>query len=237
MAVFPDGTINGTVGGGDVERNVIEVALKMLKEKIPHHSETFILNQKDKKKSATRTATRTAMICGGSQTVFFELFRAPMRALFFGGGHVAQATAPLLKNLDFQIEIYDNRPDYATSDRYPEGTVIRTGDYAKMASEAEFDDATYCFVLTHGHTHDGVTVKGLLTHKTMPRYVGMIGSKIKIKETFARLAKQGVSKKRLEEVHSPIGLPIGGNTPFEIAISIVSQVQAVRYGKIIANTR
>jgi len=229
MAVFPDGSARGTVGGGDIERAATATAVDMLRRSRPHHHETFEL-------SADRPegSTPTSMICGGSASVFFELFPARLRAALFGGGHVAQALAPLLVKAGYAVEIHDNRPAYATPERYPAEAQIRTGDYEVLASEVALDDRTACFIFTHGHAHDGAVLEALLRREddgARPAYIGMIGSSKKIAQAFARLVEQGLPAERLERVYAPIGLDIGGDSPFEIAISICAELQALRQGR------
>jgi len=155
-----------------------------------------------------------------------------MRALLFGGGHIAQQLAPLLARLGLAVEVHDNRPVYATADKYPPATLLRIGEYQALASEAVLDEMSYCFIFTHGHSHDGVVLEGLLRRdETAPRppYVGMIGSRRKIAEKLRELESGGIPRARLDEVFAPIGLNIGGDEPFEIAISICAEVQALRY--------
>jgi xanthine dehydrogenase accessory factor len=236
MAVFADGSSRGTVGGGDVERATAELAREMIATRAKPSSRAFALSQQP---TGQPGAEQTSMICGGSSTVYFELFESPQRALVFGGGHVAQSMAPLLSNLGFSVEILDDRADYATPDKYPHGTTVRIGDYVELASSARVDDSTYCFVLTHGHAHDRDVLKALLqprnihptNHGFLGRYLGMIGSRTKVADVLSRIEQSGVPRSALDQVHTPIGLDIGGDSPFEIALSIVAEVQAVRHGK------
>ena len=235
MAVFADGSSQGTVGGGDVERATVEAARDMIAKRTKNRSRVFALSQQPGRPGSHQTS----MICGGSSTVYFELFETLQRALVFGGGHIAQSMAPLLSNLGFSVEVLDNRADYATPEKYPRGTTIRTGDYVELAASSQVDDSTYCFVLTHGHAHDHDVLEALLQPRNIDtksdrfagRYVGMIGSRTKVNDVLARIEESGVPRSALECVHTPIGLDIGGDTPFEIAISIVAQVQAVRHEK------
>jgi len=234
MVVFADGSSQGTVGGGDLERATIEAAREMIASRTGTRSRVFALSPQAAERSGSH---QTSMICGGSSTVYLELFESQPRALLFGGGHIAQSMAPLLSKLGFSVEVLDDRADYATPEKYPPGTTIRTGDYVELAASARVDGSTYCFVLTHGHAHDHDVLQALLQprnlepgrHTFSGRYVGMIGSRTKVGAILARLEEGGVPRAALEGVHTPIGLDIGGDTPFEIALSIVAQVQAVRH--------
>ena len=239
MVVFSDGSSRGTMGGGDIERAAGEVAREMIATRVKNLSRVFALSQDSQEPGRQPGSQQTSMTCGGSSTIYFELFESRQRALVFGGGHIAQSIAPLLSNLGFSVEILDNRADYATPEKYPRETTVRTGDYVDLASSSRVDDLTYCFVLTHGHAHDHDVLKALLqprninpeTNRFVGRYVGMVGSRTKVSDILSRIEKSGVSRTALECVYTPIGLDIGGDSPFEIALSIIAQVQAVRYEK------
>jgi xanthine dehydrogenase accessory factor len=208
----------------------------MISKRTPNASRVFDLSPGSGAGSGSQP---TSMICGGSTTVYFELFECRQRALLFGGGHIAQSLAPLLANLGFAVEVLENRADYATPEKYPAAATIRTGDYVELASSSRVDDSTFCFIFTHGHAHDRQVLQALLqpdnldpaTHRFVGRYVGMIGSRTKIKDILSRIEGSGVPLTALECVHAPIGLDIGGDSPFEIAISIAAEVQAVRHQK------
>lgn len=230
MLVNPDGSAEGTVGGGDVELQATRAALEMMRDRQVHRVETYQLNQRPE-----ASGTTTTMICGGSATIYFELFSAARRALLFGGGHVAQQLAPLLAGLGMEVVVLDNRPDYATPDRYPSGTAIRTGDYRHLARTVELDAGCHCFIFTHGHSHDAVVLKELI-HRDgdwgyAGAYLGMIGSAKKVGQLLDRLREEGAPAELLQQVFTPIGLEIGGQTPFEIALGIAAEVLAVTSGK------
>lgn len=228
MTVRPDGMVRGTVGGGDIERRVIELARNMLQEGGDHRVETFDLG------GARPDATvQTSMQCGGGATVYFERIEAPLRALIFGGGHIGQELAPLLARSGFAVQVLDDRPDYATAERYPADASLHIGPYSELAQDVELGDAPYCAILTHGHVHDETVLKGLLERAAAGHklgYVGMIGSRRKVKIILDRLANGGLPRALVDSVYTPIGLAIGGNSPFEIAVSICAEIQALRYG-------
>ncbi|MFC1707862.1 XdhC family protein, partial [Planctomycetota bacterium] len=236
MVVFPQGPSRGTVGGGDVERRATLVAQDMLARKVPVRTERFVLHQDD-----VRQGQPTSMICGGTSTIYFELVGTTERALLFGGGHLAQSLAPMLSDLGFSVTVLDNRREYATEDKYPGRATIRIGQYAKLATEAEIDASTYCFIFTHGHKHDYAVIKALLLGGGAGgfpgKYVGMIGSRQKVLQTLDQLEQEGVRKDLLDRVYAPIGLDLGGSSPFEIALSICAEVQVVRYGGAMRHMR
>ena len=226
MAVLGDGAARGTVGGGDIERLAIKTALRMLKLNIRTLEETFEL--RNRKKTA-----RTTMICGGTSRIFFELYPLRERAVLFGGGHIGQSLAPLLLQAGYAVEINDNRN--FPPGTFPSGIIVRSGDYRKLATNATLDNSTFAFIFTHGHSHDQVVLKTLLErmqkNRFECRYTGMIGSRTKVREILKKIPKEGISQRLLKRVYTPIGINTGGSSPFEIAVSICAEAQAIRYGR------
>jgi xanthine dehydrogenase accessory factor len=109
---------------------------------------------------------------------------------------------------------------------------VKLGDFVAVAKSTKFHADDCVVIITRGHQHDEVVLKECLSKKLLPGYIGMIGSKEKIEATFAHLSQQGVLGELLAKVKAPIGLDIGARTPAEIAVSIVAEVIAYRYGRI-----
>jgi xanthine dehydrogenase accessory factor len=101
-----------------------------------------------------------------------------------------------------------------------------------MTRPIEFRENDYAVIITRGHEHDEAVLREVLSKERMPGYIGMIGSREKIATTFSHLKQQGVSEQLLASVKAPIGLDIGARTPAEIAISIMAEIVAHRYGKL-----
>lgn len=147
------------------------------------------------------------------------------RLLIAGAGHVGQAVARLALPLEFDITLYDDRIDCL--ERFaPPGAATVSGDIADRLREAPVDSATYAIVVTRGHRHDEAALEALLGRGA--RYLGMIGSRRKVKLIHDDLRERGARPEDLAAVHAPIGLPIGGVTVEEIALSIVAQLVQVR---------
>jgi xanthine dehydrogenase accessory factor len=148
------------------------------------------------------------------------------RLLIVGGGHVGQAVAELAARVDFDIWVLDDRERYANSERFPAAQRILVGDIGlalkAMIAESAITPATYCLIVTRGHNHDEEALCHLAP--TPAAYVGMIGSRRKIKLIFEDLAARGVSPEALQRVHAPLGLPIGSQTVPEIAVSIGAEL-------------
>ena len=144
-------------------------------------------------------------------------------AYLFGAGHVARATAAVAAVVGFRVSVADDREEYANRKRFREASEIRVlerFDDAFSGLSVNRDD--FIVILTRGHLHDKTVLAQAL--KTGAGYIGMIGSQRKRDAIYRALFKEGFSKRDIDRVHSPIGLPIGAETPEEIAVSIVAEM-------------
>ncbi len=149
--------------------------------------------------------------------------------LIVGGGHVGQAVARLAAEVDFDVWVMDDRAAYASRQRFPTAERLIVGDIGptlKGLAAAGIGPATYCLIVTRGHNHDEEALYHLAP--TAAGYVGMIGSKRKIKLIFEDLIAKGVAADTLARVHAPLGFDIGSQTVPEIAVSIVAELIARR---------
>jgi xanthine dehydrogenase accessory factor len=149
--------------------------------------------------------------------------------LIVGGGHVGKAVARLAADVDFDVWVLDDRAAYAGRERFPQAQRLIVGDIGPALKElvAEgFGPATYCLIMTRGHGHDEEALYHLAP--TAAGYVGMIGSKRKIKLIFEDLVAKGIAPEALARVHAPLGFDIGSQTVPEIAVSIVAELIARR---------
>ncbi len=148
--------------------------------------------------------------------------------LIVGGGHVGQAVARLAAEVDFDVWVLDDRERYAGRDRFPQAQRLLVGDIGPTLKQLvpELDASTYCLIVTRGHNHDEEALYHLAAAPA--GYVGMIGSKRKIKLIFEDLLAKGVTAEQLARVHAPLGFDIGSQTVPEIAVSIVAELIACR---------
>jgi xanthine dehydrogenase accessory factor len=149
--------------------------------------------------------------------------------LIVGGGHVGQAVARLAAEVDFEIWVLDDRQRYANRERFPAARRILVGDIGGQLKElirADITPSTYCIITTRGHAHDEEALYHLAN--TPAGYVGMIGSKRKIRLIYEDLLAKGLSADVLTRVHAPLGFDIGSQTVPEIAVSIVAELIACR---------
>jgi xanthine dehydrogenase accessory factor len=152
-----------------------------------------------------------------------------IRLLIVGGGHVGQAVARLAAEVDFDVWVLDDREFYASRERFPTAQRLQVGDIGaalKDLVQRDIDESTYCLIVTRGHAHDEEALYHLAP--TRAGYVGMIGSRRKIKLIFEDLIARGIAPQTLAKVYAPLGFAIGSQTVPEIAISIVAELIACR---------
>lgn len=162
---------------------------------------------------------------GSSYTLRFD--PAP-RLIIAGAGHVAFSLAQVAAPAGFELTVIDDRPDIVTPARFPTATRI-AADIAGELSRLPIDPDTYIVIVTRGHKHDAQALHAVV--QSPAKYIGLIGSKRKIRTIFAELHAMGIPREKLLAVHAPIGLDLGAISPHEIAISIAAELLAVRYGR------
>jgi xanthine dehydrogenase accessory factor len=148
------------------------------------------------------------------------------RLVIVGAGHVGQAVAGLAANLDFDVWVVDDRAEYVSEARFPNAERRISGTIGDVLPSIDVTPNTYCLIVTRGHNHDEEALYHLVDRGA--RYVGMIGSKRKIKLIFDDLLSEGISRELLEQVYAPVGLDIGSQTVMEIAVSITAELVAHR---------
>lgn len=162
----------------------------------------------------------------GAVWVFMDAVQPRPTLLIAGAGHVGQALCHLGKWLGFNVAIVDDRVDFASEERLPEADEIIIGDIAEELRKYPVDHLTYAVVVTRGHQHDEEALHSVI--ESNARYVGLIGSRRKIKLIYDDLRDLGIPEERLAKVYAPIGLDINSKTVPEIAVSIAAQLIQVR---------
>lgn len=144
------------------------------------------------------------------------------RAFIFGGGHCAQALAPLLNTVGFRVTVFDEREEYVSRENFPTAENLIAGDYTKLADYITFTEDDYIVVMTSGHSYD-LEVQDQVLRGPFA-YVGVIGSRKKTASVNQRLRERGVPEEGIQQVHTPIGTNIKAVTPEEIAVSIAGEM-------------
>ena len=148
------------------------------------------------------------------------------RLLIVGAGHVGQDVARLAESVGFDVWVVDDRAEYCNPERFPEARRLMVAPIDSALSGLEIDTNTFCVIVTRGHNHDEEALYHLV--ETPAAYVGMIGSRRKIKLIFEDLLGEGISRESLARVRAPLGFEIGSQSVPEIAVSIVAELVAVR---------
>jgi xanthine dehydrogenase accessory factor len=148
------------------------------------------------------------------------------RLVIVGGGHVGKAVADLAADLEFDVWIVDDRAEFASPERFPRAERRVSGPIDRVLPDVEITPDTYCLIVTRGHNHDQEALFHLVNRGA--RYVGLIGSRRKIKLIFDNLQAAGVSAESLARVYAPLGIDIGSQTVPEIAVSICAELVAHR---------
>ncbi len=220
MLVTEDGKNYGTIGGGNVERRVVEECLKAIKEG-KSRKVTFSLN-----KSQREGTVGTGMICGGELTVLADVIEPTPRIIIVGAGHVALPLAKLASTVGYEIVIMDDERKRANKEQFPMAQTIIAGDYNQILSTFTVAPSD-AFVIAHGEPdHDYSALKWGLQQNLA--YVGLLGSKAKVKLLTDKLRAEGVKEEQFKLLHAPIGLDIGAVTPEEIGISILAEIIALK---------
>ncbi len=213
MIVRADGSIFGTIGGGALEKDVIAASQQYQGTNQP--TVKSIALEEDE-----------GMLCGGSVEILFEPIGSAEKLFVFGAGHIGLELAPLALKAGFHVTVADDRPEFASPERFPEVNSLEAGAFKEILPRLQFNERTYIVIVTHGHKFDEEVLYYCVQQPFA--YLGMIGSQRKTLTIFRHLEEKGIDAEKLNRVNSPVGLNIGAETPFEIAISIMSEMIAVR---------
>jgi xanthine dehydrogenase accessory factor len=221
MIVYSDGNIYGTVGGGEIEKKVIDKMVNVQPGNVEKWSYDLGAN--------TNTAETTDMVCGGIQEVLVEPLLQGLPLYIIGGGHCGMALSNLACKSGFLVNVIDNRTEWANKTKHPNAAKASCCDYSEITKQVNFPKESFIVIMTHGHLHDAVVLEQLINKDF--KYLGMIGSKRKVKIVLEDLVKKGIPVNKIKKVFSPIGLDLLTHTPDEIAVSIVAQMIAIKNGK------
>lgn len=276
MAVTEDAEMIGTIGGGIMEKDMIDYSLDLLFGK-----ETRLIKRLHH--SDKTNFEKSGLICGGFQTIIFSVINnslvqiienilssisqkqngklsvTPSKieyhqteniqpitfhyisdidwqyeenlglsfiAYIAGGGHVGLAVSRVMKSLGFHVIVFDHREDVYTIEQNKFADEIIICKYEEIGSKIIESERSYIIIVTPMHAGDKDTLKSVITKNV--KYIGMMGSKKKIKSIFDALTEEGINIELLKKVHTPIGLEIEAETPEEIAISIAAEIIKVK---------
>lgn len=218
MIVYMDGTIYGTIGGGEMENRVISEAIDAIRDGKPRLLE-YRMSDPERGDPG---------VCGGQMEVFVEPLQPKPTLLIIGVGHVGQAVVHLGHWLGFRVVVSDDRPEFCTPETVPEADEYYSVPISSLANHFDITPWTYIILTTRGVDVDVVGLPSLLDSPAA--YLGVIGSRRRWETTREKLIDIGVSKEKLDLVRSPIGIELNAETPEEIAVSILAEIIMLRKG-------
>ncbi|MGH4117278.1 XdhC family protein [Clostridium sp.] len=217
MAVWEDGKIQGSVGGGNIEYEVIEKAIDCIKKEVDREFKFQLTDEGD-----------LNMQCGGDATLYVKVFKPRPKLLIIGAGHIGVELFKLAKILDFYTVIFDDRDEYANENRFEGADEIIVGDISEKVSKYPINKNTYIVIVTRGHECDADALK--FTAESDASYIGVIGSKKKTEFVMKNLITEGIQREALKKVYAPIGINISSGEPNEIAFGIMSEILLIKNG-------
>ena len=203
ILVWPGRSL-GNAGGGELENRIREAAQEALSKgaaKTIHYSLREVGEE------------AIGMLCGGEVTVFIEPYLINPELLIVGGGHIGGPLAELARIAGYEITIVDVRPE--------------RGDRPKLDAQS-IRPGTHIVLITEDHRTDEQALRELLP--TPAAYLGMIGSRQKIRTILEHLRNEGFTEDQISRFHGPIGLDLGGREPDQIALAILAEIEMVRHG-------
>lgn len=221
MLVFADGRTIGTIGGGCYENDAFWKAREVIRTRKPRKVRYDLTDD---------FAEDSGLICGGHMEVFIEPLEPAPRLYVVGAGHIGYHVARFAHACGFRIHVIDDRDKFANAERFPQADEIAVESIPTWLAGAPLPPSAFLIIVTRGHRHDLDALRATLGRPL--RYLGLIGSRAKIKRIVDALRLEGVAADAFRRVHAPIGLDIGAVTPEEIAISIVAELIAARYGRL-----
>lgn len=158
--------------------------------------------------------------------IFIESLLPRPTMFIFGAGHISLHLSKIGKIVGFKVVVIDDRPAFANAERFPEADEIVVEDFTRVFEKLDINESSYLISVTRGHLNDMDVIEQAA--KIKPKYIGLIGSRAKIKTLYGKLMDKGISEDFLKTIHAPIGLNIGADTPEEIAVSIVAELIQLR---------
>jgi xanthine dehydrogenase accessory factor len=213
MLVYEDSSIKGTIGGGDLEKKVIDEAIQVISKQESSIFKHDLLHQHN-------------MCCGGVVEIFIEPIMKTKRLFIFGAGHTGQALAKFANDSGFEVFLIDDRKEYIDMCS-TEGINKMHIEHSAALQALPFDKNAFVVITTYSHQID----RDILAYcvKKDWAYLGMIGSKRKVHMTKKMFIDSKIgSEAELAKIHMPIGIDINAQTPEEIAVSILAELIKVK---------
>ena len=198
----------GSFGDVSLDDAALDLARRMLED--PH--------------TTTEGVHELIFSSGQTMGVYVEGHHPRPDLVIVGAGHIAQPLCAIGALLGFKVIIVDDRPEFATRERFPEADRILRVDFSDPFAEVSLHSTSHVVLVTRGHKYDFECLRHLLKSDIEPPYVGMIGSRRRVRAAFSQLAGEGLDRDRLSRIRAPVGLDIGAETPMEIAVAVAAEI-------------
>lgn len=205
-------TVHGTLGSVELDEAARAIALDVLED------------------AAATNGLRLVPVGDRELELYLEVRRAVQELVIVGAGHIARPLSTIGALLGFRVIVVDDRPEFATRERFPEASRLIRADFSDPFHDVPIHRGSYILLVTRGHRYDYECLVRILRADLKPSYIGMIGSRRRVRATFARLLEEGVPRVRLEEIYSPVGLDLGAETPGEIAVAVAAELVKAQRG-------
>jgi xanthine dehydrogenase accessory factor len=213
MIVRADGSQEGTVGGAGLEEQVKALARRCLAAR---------RNETARFELAPGRPGALDSLCGGAVEILVEYMGAPPHVLVCGGGHVGLEVARLCDQLDYLHSVLDDREAFASRARFPRAVELHVGRPETFFPGRDLSAFSHVVLLGYSYKIDTEALYEAVTR--FPGFIGLICSRLKRREMFARLRERGVAEADLARVEAPLGVAIGAESPAEIAVSILGSI-------------
>ena len=197
LVVGYDGTLEGTTGDAALDEEVVRLAREAM------------------------TSGRTKRI-EGEREVYVEPYAPSPSIVICGAGHIGVPLAAMAKYTGYHVTVIDDRADYANRKRFPSADEVVADDFAAALARLRITPATAIVLVTRGHRYDWDCLRTVIGSRA--GYIGMIGSRRRVKAAMLGLEREEIAPELLGRVHAPIGLDIGAETPEEIAVAILAEI-------------
>ncbi|MBA4156839.1 MAG: XdhC family protein [Gemmatimonadetes bacterium] len=205
------GRTDGTLGDAVLDIRAAELAREVLE-------------------TGAAAVTRTVEIDEQTHLLYLEPYRPPPELVIVGAGHIARPLCRIGAMLGFRVTVLDDRPEFATRERFPEAARVIRADFGDPFRDVPLRRSTHLVLVTRGHKYDYDALSDVLWRSIQPAYIGMVGSRRRVRAALEQLARDGINRERLLPIHAPIGLDIGAETPEEIAVAIAAELVRLRRG-------
>jgi xanthine dehydrogenase accessory factor len=215
MVVLGDGSTIGTVGGGSLEHKITTEAVQCIG-----------LGKSKEVSYDLQADAELGMSCGGSVRAFIRVFKASPQLIIIGAGHIGLELYKIGRIQGFQVVVFDDRPELASEERFPDAKRIVADDLATSLKKYAIHTDCYVTIATSSHETDRLVLEAVVESEAS--YIGMIGSSNKIRKIFEYLLAQEIAREKIEQVFAPMGLNIASIRPAEIAVSIIGEILLVK---------